>query len=659
VNDERRVGPRRLAPKLPTNESTSSSTYTPEATQSHPHESSSTSVTKPKRAQVRAACVACQRGKAKCDGTRPSCNRCAKRGHVCEYDVEPDTSRSISMRRKNESLQSELDQLRTLLDYIRNRSEVESMEIYRRVRTAADPMDVVELLRGSDLLLRNSGTDRDRTGGSETPASGLGNLELSAFEHSSIKVRAKPWTQVAGDGLVSELISSFFAYDNGFYLSFIDQECFLDDMQAGDTANSDFCSPLLVNAICALRCSTSERARVYGSVQGFDIRERFLNETRQLLDADYGRRSLTTVQALLVLYTCYTGQGRDRGGLQYRHAAYEMLKRLQVKLEARFTNPGIADEAGRSKCQKAVSRALWGIYCFESISASAYLQPSLVRAPTIPRRFVDNGGIDPAVTGHRAPEPELQLSAYVLSATCDLSEKLYESMLEYGRPEVDIRIRLYQELREWGSNMPSLIRADTNFCPETSLLSTYEDMVALNLFRSLDPSQRLPDDLGTSGLICLHHCKRTLDTSERYWEAWPADDYSIMNIYPLFHVAITLLHMLRDNQSHDLFDRVCALLSRFAGDFSLARYILQALKSVAIRLRLPLPQATESLFRDLKMSAAELADVPAAFVLPAHAEMWDVIYEEEQGGSDENGVQHMGIEMGELLSQWTNLELSN
>jgi hypothetical protein len=105
-----------------------------------------------------------------------------------------------------------------------------------------------------------------------------------------------------------------------------------------------------------------------------------------------------------------------------------------------------------------------------SISASAYLQPSLVRAPTIPRRFVDNGSIDPAVTGHRASEPEPQLSAYVLSATCDLSEKLYEMMLEYGRPGVDTRIRLYQELREWGSNMPSLIRADANFCPETSLL---------------------------------------------------------------------------------------------------------------------------------------------------------------------------------------------
>lgn len=42
-----------------------------------------------------------------------------------------------------------------------------------------------------------------------------------------------------------------------------------------------------------------------------------------------------------------------------------MLKRLQVKLEARFRNPGRADEADRARYQKAVSRALWGIYCFE------------------------------------------------------------------------------------------------------------------------------------------------------------------------------------------------------------------------------------------------------------------------------------------------------
>jgi hypothetical protein len=183
-------------------------------------------------------------------------------------------------------------------------------------------------------------------------------------------------------------------------------------------------------------------------------------------------------------------------------------------------------------------------------------------------------------------------------------------------------------------------------------------MLALNLFRPLDPNHSLPDEPGTSGLLCLHHCKRTLETSERYWEAWPADDYSIMNIYPLYHVAITLLHMLHDEQSHDLFDRVCALLSRYTKDFALARYIMQALKTVAVRLGFPLPDGVLSRFRDLKLTAAELADVPAAFVLPAHAEMWDVIYEEGLG-VEESGVQQMGVEMGELLSQWSDLELSS
>lgn len=183
-------------------------------------------------------------------------------------------------------------------------------------------------------------------------------------------------------------------------------------------------------------------------------------------------------------------------------------------------------------------------------------------------------------------------------------------------------------------------------------------MLALSLFRPLDPSQRLSDELGTSGLLCLQHCKRTLETSERYWEAWPADDYSIMNLYPLYHVAITLLHMLHDEQSHDLFERVCALLSRYMKDFALARYILQALKTVAVRLGLPLPAGVSSRFRDLNLTAAGLADVPAAFVLPAHAEMWDVIYEEGRG-SEEPGVHQMGVEMGELISQWTDLELSS
>lgn len=69
ANEERRLGPRKLAPKLPANSSSTSSGYTYDSqsqSQSQSQEPQPSAIpTKPKRAQVRAACVACQRGKAK------------------------------------------------------------------------------------------------------------------------------------------------------------------------------------------------------------------------------------------------------------------------------------------------------------------------------------------------------------------------------------------------------------------------------------------------------------------------------------------------------------------------------------------------------------------------------------------------------------------
>lgn len=69
ANEERR-GPRRLAPKLPPVPSSTSSSYTPEnRSQSQSQDLQNLGPPKPKRAQVRAACVACQRGKAKVSPT--------------------------------------------------------------------------------------------------------------------------------------------------------------------------------------------------------------------------------------------------------------------------------------------------------------------------------------------------------------------------------------------------------------------------------------------------------------------------------------------------------------------------------------------------------------------------------------------------------------
>lgn len=161
------------------------------------------------------------------------------------------------MKKKYDSASTELEQYHDLFEYIRSRSEVDAAEVYRRLRASNDPLSVWRFLKDGDLLLqtRSSNVSRD----TPTPAD-FENLDRTALEGSPFKLRASPWTAVSGDGLVSELISSFLAHDNGFLFSFIDVQFFLADLMAGKPDQSEWCSPCLVNAICALRCVSPKRS---------------------------------------------------------------------------------------------------------------------------------------------------------------------------------------------------------------------------------------------------------------------------------------------------------------------------------------------------------------------------------------------------------------
>jgi hypothetical protein len=144
-------------------------------------------------------------------------------------------------------LQREVDQLRELFAYIRTCPEVEAKQVYRQLRTANGLQDLIYLRGESSLSLKQN----HRTSESEKPAC---EPDSDVLASSAIRVPARPWTLLAGDGLVSELVSAFFTYDHCSGIPFVDQECFLADMRAEDIVQARFCSPLLVNAICALKC---------------------------------------------------------------------------------------------------------------------------------------------------------------------------------------------------------------------------------------------------------------------------------------------------------------------------------------------------------------------------------------------------------------------
>ena len=157
-------------------------------------------------------------------------------------------SRSAALKETNVVLQQENDELRELYGYLRYRSEPEANEIYRRIRTSNNPIDVLNFIKQADMLLMHPTPWPDRLDAR------LERLDLNSLRNSVFKVPARPWTIVAGDGIVSELISAFFKWDNTFGCSFIHRESFLMDIQKEDPKNAKYCSPFLVNVLCALRC---------------------------------------------------------------------------------------------------------------------------------------------------------------------------------------------------------------------------------------------------------------------------------------------------------------------------------------------------------------------------------------------------------------------
>jgi hypothetical protein len=165
------------------------------------------------------------------------------------------------MRRKNDALQAEVDRLRELLTHDRSITKTKPLESDRQLLEPASLEDVATIPEDGSISPQPYATDiRD-----ETLAFALENLDIAALSKSTFQVHARPWTTLADDGVVSELLSSFFASDGCFYLSFVDQQYFLDDMEAGDVGMAKLCSPLLVNAICALRC-VSEHRRILDDV---------------------------------------------------------------------------------------------------------------------------------------------------------------------------------------------------------------------------------------------------------------------------------------------------------------------------------------------------------------------------------------------------------
>lgn len=137
-----------------------------------------------RRPQTKIACTSCRRRKSKCDGQRPVCSLCAGMGRTrCEYDAGPDVTRFAALKTKHEELQHRLSLFEELFRLLSMRSDAESIEIIRRMRTTnieTDLDDLVKFIKNADLLIQLASTQPSpgpaADSGSQPPVDELSTL---------------------------------------------------------------------------------------------------------------------------------------------------------------------------------------------------------------------------------------------------------------------------------------------------------------------------------------------------------------------------------------------------------------------------------------------------------------------------------------------------
>jgi hypothetical protein len=108
---------------------------------------------------------------------------------------------------------------------------------------------------------------------------------------------------------------------------------------------------------------TSPYARAMNVDDEKTLSELFFDEAKRHLDREEGKASMSTVQALCVMFLYCMGLGKDRLGQMYRYACCEMYKRM--KAGSRFPKDISASTKTASTHRQLFIRFSWGVVHFE------------------------------------------------------------------------------------------------------------------------------------------------------------------------------------------------------------------------------------------------------------------------------------------------------
>lgn len=145
------------------------------------------------------------------------------------------------------------------------------------------------------------------------------------------------WTQVSqSHSLIGHLFDLYFTWVHPVHMLFSE----LDFKHSFRTKEGPYCSPVLVNAICAMAChlmynegakdagATVEGAESIESQQAVTLREGFLAEARKKMTREVFFE-LTSIQTLAIMYLVEVSSGKARKAMGYLRSAVENVSKAK------------------------------------------------------------------------------------------------------------------------------------------------------------------------------------------------------------------------------------------------------------------------------------------------------------------------------------------
>lgn len=327
-----------------------------------------------------------------------------KAGQECVYDQGQDGRRRAARKRNVEELEHKRDALDTILDALRDSNEEIVQTLLKLIRSHAPLEEIINFASTcTGEIAEDQLTSFAVALDAVQPRRSV--LSISALvDIPPIKVPARPWTSVTeDDDFVSHLVSTYFTWIHPIHPILV-QDLFVKDMVSGDL-ESQFCSPILLNSICAMACQLSDHLETLTIPGDHTSRGKgFLEEAMSLWTEEAARPCLTTLQAGQPLALALITIGKDRISTSYIDQMNDFssdLLYLAQRSDLATENPD---------GYKSLTLAMWSLYEISVDHAIAFMRSRTYRRPQIEQLTADDRGFESGEKWFPYPESQPELA---------------------------------------------------------------------------------------------------------------------------------------------------------------------------------------------------------------------------------------------------------